>query len=310
MRNFRFGVNMLASDLDHSDHITLAESCRDIEEQGYDVLLAPDHLGFWAPFPVLAAAAAATTRLRLGTYVLNNEFWNPALLAREVATLDRLSGGRFELGLGSGHMKSEFEDAGLPWRPHADRTGSLVATLDELDRRLAPGGQEPQPVQRPRPPLLIGGHGPATLTLAARRADIVAFSGMTQTRGRKMGVFTAAGAAETRQRVDLVREVAGERAEEIESSVLVQTVVVTDDAEKAVAEIVARVGEELLPEGESLLDCPYLLVGTPREMADTLLRRRAEFGFTHVVTHGHSREALAEVIPLVHAAEAAAGAEG
>lgn len=308
MRTFRFGVNTLPTA--HSTAAPTptspwAESCRTTEEQGFDVLLAPDHLGSAAPFPALAAAAAVTTRLRLGTYVLNNEFWNPALLTREAATLDRLSGGRFELGLGSGHMKSEFEDAGIPWRPHADRTANLEATLDELDRRLTEGGQEPQPVQRPRPPLLIGGHGPATLALAARRADIVAFSGASQTRGRKMGVFTMAGAAETRQRVDLVREAAGERADRIESGVLVQAVIVTDDAGKAVAEIVERVGGELLPRGESLLDCPYLLVGTPREMADTLLRRRAEFGFTHVVTHGPFRDALAEVIPLVRAAEAA-----
>ncbi|GAA1075858.1 TIGR03621 family F420-dependent LLM class oxidoreductase [Nocardiopsis metallicus] len=298
MRTFRFGVNTLPS-----DHDDWALGCRVTEEQGFDLLLAPDHLGSHSPLAALGAAAAVTTRMRLGTYVLNNEFWNPALLAREVATLDRISGGRFELGLGSGYMKREFEDAGIPWLPHADRTANLVAALDELDRRLAEGGQEPRPVQCPRPPVLIGGHGPSTLALAARRADTVAFSGVTQTRGRKMGVFTMAGAAETRQRVELVREAAGERA--FESGVLVQKVIVTDDAEKEVAQITERVGEELLPKGESLLDCPYLLVGTPREIADTLLRRRAEFGFTHVVTHGPSRDALAEVIPLIRAAEAA-----
>lgn len=298
MTTFRFGVNALQADFD-----TWADSCRSIEEQGFDILLAPDHLGWSAPFAILTAAAAATTRLRLGTYVLNNEFWNPALLAREVATLDRLSGGRFELGLGSGHMKSEFEDAGIPWLPHAERTARLAATLDELDRRLAEGGQEPLPAQRPRPPLLIGGHGPKTLTMAARRADIVAYSGLTQVRGAKMGVFGMAGVAETRQRVDLVREAAGERADRIESSVLLQTVVVTDDAEKAAAGFAEKLGEDRMPRGESLLDCPYLLVGTPQEMADRLLRRRDEFGFTHVVTHGPFGDALAEVIPLVRAAE-------
>ena len=298
MTPFRFGINTARIDLE-----SWAEDSRTAEEQGFDVLLAPDHLGSASPFVQLAVSAAVTDRIRLGTYVLNNEFWNPALLAREVATLDRLSGGRFELGLGSGHMKSEFEDAGIPWLPHADRTANLEASLEELDRRLTEGGQEPQPLQRPRPPLMIGGHGPKTLRMAAERADIVAFSGLTQVRGEKMGVFGVAGADETRQRVELVREAAGVRADGIESSVLVQTVVLTDDAEKAAAEIAEKLGADRLPQGESLLDCPYLLVGTAQEMADTLLRRREEYGFTHVVTHGPFRDALAEVIPLVRAAE-------
>ena len=109
MRPFRFGVNApLASSAPWAD------TCRTIEEEGFDLLLCPDHLGAPSPFAYLGAAARETTRLRLGTYVLNNEFWNPALLAREAATVDLLSGGRLELGLGAGHMKSEFDDAGIP----------------------------------------------------------------------------------------------------------------------------------------------------------------------------------------------------
>jgi probable F420-dependent oxidoreductase len=294
--SFRFGVNSLGTGIEQ-----WPDTCRAAQEQGYDVLLVPDHLDAPSPFVLLAVAAAAVDRLRLGTYVLNNEFWNPALLAREIATLDRISGGRVDLGLGSGHMKWEFEDAGLPWRPHPERTGRLAAALDELERRFGAGGHEPAPLQRPRPPLLIGGHGTRTLTLAAERADIVAFSGLTQRRGRRMGDFAVAGTAETRRRVDLVRRHAGERA--YESSVLLQAVTVTDDAERAAAELAERYGPGVLPDDEPVLDNPYLLVGTPEEMADTLLRRRREYGFAHIVTHGPFRDALARVIPLVRARE-------
>lgn len=295
MRRFRFGTTMLAGELGNR-----AEVCRTIEEQGYDVLLAADHLGMPSPF-VRLAAAAASTRLRLGTYVLNNEFWNPALLAREVATLDQVSGGRFELGLGSGHMKSEFDDAGVPWLPHAERTANLAASLEELERRLSEGGQEPRPLQRPRPPVLIGGHGPATLTMAAERADIVGFSGLTQRRRRRMGEFAVADSAETLRRVELVRERAAGR--EYESSVLVQTVVVTDDVEATAARLREQAGPGVLPEGEPLWENPYVLMGTPRGIADALLERRDRYGFSYVVTHASCRDALAEAIPLVRAAE-------
>lgn len=298
MRTFRFGVNSLSSEA-----ADWAESCRVAEEQGYDVLLAPDHLGGDSPFGLLTAAALATSRLRLGTYVLNNEFWNSALLAREAATLDRISGGRLELGLGAGHMKSEFDDAGIPWRPHSERVARLASSLDELDRRLREGGQEPQPVQRPRPPLLVGGHGPSTLTLAAERADIVAFSGLTQRPKHAYGVFDVAGVEQTLERVELVRAAAGGR--DYESSVLIQMVQVTDDVERTAEEIRAQLGEVAVSGEEPLWENPYLLIGTPEEMARTLLARRDRFGFTHVVTHNPFRDALAQVIPLVRELEQA-----
>lgn len=295
MHSFRFGVNTLPPD----EGPSWSEFCRSTEAQGFDLLLCPDHLGAPAPFAALAAAAEVTERVRLGTYVLNNEFWNPALLAREVATLDRLSGGRFELGLGVGHKKAEFDDAGIPWRPHPDRVQNLTATLDQLDRRLADGGQQPQPVQRPRPPILIGGHGSATLTLAAQRADIIGFTGASQLRGRPLGTFRLADSAETSQRVELARSVAGERADDLELGVLIQWVEVTDNVERTAADLLERFGSETVPDSEPLWQNPYLLMGTPDEMAQTLIERRDRFGFTHIVTHGASRDGLARVIEAI-----------
>lgn len=295
MKRMRFGVNITDADTaDTAD--TWTDTCRAVEERGYDLLLAPDHLDSGGPFTLLAATAAVTDRLRLGTYVLNNEFWNTALLAREAATLDRISGGRFELGLGAGHMKWELEDAGIPWRAHGERLADLAAAVDGLERRLGEG----------RPPLLIGGHGPTTLALAAERADTVAVAGLTQRKGERMGVFRVGGAAETDERVALVRERAAGR--DVELSVLLQRVEITDDVERSAAALLDLAGPGVLPGGEPVWENPYLLMGTVEEMADALIRRRDRYGFTHVVAlAGRGDDALAEVIPLVRAREGAQG---
>lgn len=131
-RPFRFGVNLLApAPVDE-----WRAKCRRAEELGYDVILVPDHLGMPAPFPSLVAAAEVTERPRLGTFVLNAGFWNPALLAREVATTDALTGGRLELGLGTGYVQAEHDRAGLPWGSPRERVDHLQHTIEELDRLL------------------------------------------------------------------------------------------------------------------------------------------------------------------------------
>lgn len=297
MRKFRFGFSSRQGEIDR-----WAQVCRDAEESGYDSIQVPDHLGAASPFALLAAAAAVTSRLRLGTLVLNNEFWNPALLAREAATVDRLSAGRLELGLGAGHMKSEVESAGLPWRSHPERTDRLEQSIGELDRLFAEDGQQPLPHQVPRPPLLIGAHGERGLDLAARHADIVGFAGLTQIKGARMGTFRVAGADETRRRVDFVRQQAGSRADALEFNLLVQAVVLTDDAEKSAAELAATYSGSGLDTAQQVLQSPYILVGTATEIAAELIANREEFGFSYITTHGPSRDPLGEVIPVVREA--------
>src|SRR5262249_46132478 len=147
MAAIQFGVNFRAT----ASADEFEQLVRRAEELGFDVFAAPDHLGAAGPFTTLAAAAAISGSLRLRTYVLNVGFWNPALLAREVATLDLLSGGRAELGLGAGHMKSEHDDAGLAWLPFPRRIEALDEMGTEVRRRLADEGHEPHPVQRPVP---------------------------------------------------------------------------------------------------------------------------------------------------------------
>src|ERR1700761_7208672 len=150
---FRFSTNTFGL-RSASDFVAY---CRRVEELGYDTLFAADHLGSIAPFQMLVAAAAATSRLRLGTLVLNAAFWNPALLAREIISADILTEGRLEVGLGSGHMKWEFDEAKIAWEGFGARADRLAATVEEIRRIFAAGGYEQRRVLEEAfgiPPLL------------------------------------------------------------------------------------------------------------------------------------------------------------
>jgi probable F420-dependent oxidoreductase len=264
---------------------------RRADELGFDVFAAPDHLGFLAPFAALTAAGMISARLRLRTYVLNAGFWNPALLAREVATLDVLSGGRAELGLGAGHMKREHDDARLPWAPLAERIRQLEDTLAEVRRRLADTASVPRPVQQPVP-VMIGAMSAAGLSVAARHADIVGFAGLRQIARRPPGTFTLSSAAETRQRVDQVRAQAAGRP--YRSDVLLQAVVIDQDPDKTAAQWVT---EEPDLTADQVLDSPFVLLAEDAAHAAAILRRRHDqYGFDSVTTHQPSLESLGQVI--------------
>jgi len=287
MSEIRFGVNFhsAASQQDFQQFVRRAD------ELGFDVLAAPDHLGAAGPFTALAAASAISDRLRLRTYVLNVGFWNPALLAREVATLDLLSGGRAELGLGAGHMKSEHDDAGLAWLPFRQRIQALDDTAAEVRRRLADPAHEPRPVQQPVPLMVAAMSGPG-LAVAATRADLVGFSGLRQIPGAAPGTFTLASAAETADRVADVRAQAGDRP--YRSDVLIQQVVVGQPPEQAAAEMAAAVP---VLTAEQILDSPFVLYARDAQAAAEELRRRHErYGFDSVTTHQPSMEPLGQVI--------------
>jgi probable F420-dependent oxidoreductase len=266
------------------------------DELGFDVFAAPDHLGFLAPFAALAAAGMVSARLRLRTYVLNAGFWNPALLAREIATLDVLSGGRAELGLGAGHMKGEHDDARLPWAPLATRIRQLEDTLAEVRRRLADPASAPRPVQQPVP-VMIGAMSAAGLAVAARHADIVGFAGLRQIPHRPPGTFTLSSAAETRQRVDQVRTQAAGRA--YRSDVLLQAVVIGQDPDKTASHWAAE--EPGLTAGQ-VLDSPFVLLAEDAAHAAAELRHRHDvYGFDSVTTHQPSLEPLGQVIAAYRA---------
>jgi probable F420-dependent oxidoreductase len=266
------------------------------DELGFDVFAAPDHVGMAGPFTTLAAAGMISSRLRLRTYVLNIGFWNPALLAREVATLDVLSQGRAELGLGAGYAKSEHDDAHVPFLPISQRLEALEAAVAEVRRRLADPGHQPPPVQRPVPTMLAA-MSQAGLAVAARHADIVGFAGLRQVPGASPGTLTLVSAAETADRVAEVRRLAAGRP--YRSDVLLQQVVVGKSPAEAAAEMAAA--EPTLTE-EQILASPFLLYAADADQAAHELRRRHEqYGFDSVTTHQPSMEALGQVIAAYRA---------
>lgn len=289
-RPFRFGVNLMTS----APADEWRAKCRRAEELGYDVILVPDHLGMPAPFPALVAAAEATERPRLGTFVLNAGFWNPALLAREVATTDALTGGRIELGLGTGYVKAEHDTAGLPWLSPGERVDHLRHTIEELNRLLASKEHQPQAVQQ-RVPLLVGGNGDRVLRLTAEHADIAAFTGARSVRGSSTGKLEVMLAGELEERVALYRELAAGRQEPepAELNLLIQFVLDTDDREAAVQPLMERVPYLT---SDQVLELPIGLIGTVEEMTAQVLAQRERYGFTYLTVLEPSMEAFAPVI--------------
>jgi probable F420-dependent oxidoreductase len=304
MKPFRFGVNVGRA----SSRAEWAEKARKLEDLGYSALTVPDHLAdLLAPMPALVSAAAATTRLRVGTNVLNNDFRHPVLVAREAATVDLLTEGRLQLGLGAGHMQAEYDQAGV----HFDAGGTRVERLAEAvaivkgllmgepvtfagrHYRVTGHTIHPLPEQRPHPPLLIGGNGRHLLTLAAQEADIVGLSGITFRRGGAQPDLSGWRVAGVDARVQLVREAAGDRYDRLELSALVQRVVVTDDR-RQVAEALVRRWPQLSP--EEIQQSPYVLLGTLDQQVEDLQARRERWGISYYVIFEPYTDTFAPVV--------------
>ncbi|MFI2412718.1 LLM class F420-dependent oxidoreductase [Streptomyces sp. NPDC018947] len=293
-RPFRFGVNMMAS----APAGEWSAKCRRAEELGYDVILVPDHLGMVAPFPALVAAARATERPRVGTFVLNAGFWNPALLAREVATTDALTGGRLELGLGTGYVRAEHDTAGLPFGSPGERVDHLRRTVEELERLLADEEYQPRPEQRAGVPLLIGANGDRMLELTARHADIAAFTGGRTVSGHATGKLAPITAGELDERVARYRELAADREEPAELNLLIQMVVVTDDREAAVRPLLEHVPHLT---DDQALELPIVLLGTLEEITAQVRAQRERYGFTYLTVLEPYMEAFAPVMRALRA---------
>lgn len=263
-----------------------------VEAAGVDVLTFADHLvPSPAPFSGAAAAAVATSGLRVGTLVLNNDFRHPVDTAREAASVAWLSDGRFELGIGAGHARSEYDAAGIPFDGGGTRVSRLVEAAD-LIRALLDGDAVhsngvhyrvhagPGELVGPPPhrvPMLVGGNGNRVLEMAARVADIVGFAGLSHDRNAtrvRLTHFDAPGLAD---RIGVVRDAAGDRFEQIELNALIQAVVVTDDREAAAGELAATFGLT----AESLLTSPFVLIGTHEQMAESLAKRQRDFGVSY-----------------------------
>jgi probable F420-dependent oxidoreductase len=264
-----------------------------VEQAGFDILTIPDHLvGSLSPFAGATAAACTTSRLHTGTLVLNNDFRHPVETARETATVAAVSGGRFELGLGAGHMKSEYDAAGLHFDSGGKRVDRLIESVDVIRPLLA---GEPVDVDGAHycvraeagslvaapgvpVPLLIGGNGTRVLQLAGRVADIAGFGGFSHNHDATEVRLTHFDAAGLDDRIAVVREAAGDRFEAIELNALIQFVIHTNDREASAAELAAAF-DGVSP--ELLLDSPFVLLGTHEQMAETLTERQQRFGVSY-----------------------------
>jgi probable F420-dependent oxidoreductase len=264
-----------------------------VQDAGFDVLTIPDHLvASLSPFAGAAAAAVATERLHVGTLVLNNDFRHPVETAREAVTVAAVSGGRFELGLGAGHMKSEYDAVGLRFDSGKTRVDRLIEAVDVI-RPLLVG--ESVDVDGPHycvraeagalvaapavdVPLLIGGNGNRVLRLAGRVADIAGLAGFSHNRDATKVELTHFDAAGLQDRIAVVRDAAGDRFDAIELNALIQFVVHTDDRHASAAELAAAFGG-VSP--DFVLDSPFVLLGTHEQMAETLVERQQRFGVSY-----------------------------
>ena len=266
---------------------------RAVEAAGFDVLTFPDHLVPSAPpFAGATAAALATERLNVGTLVLNNDFRHPVDTAREAAGVATLSDGRFELGIGAGHMKSEYDAAGIAYDPGATRVARLIesaglirALLDgepvDFDgthyRVHADAGALVAPPPS-RVPLLIGGNGTRVLQLAGQVADIVGLAGFGHNRDATKVRLTHFDPDGLHNRIAVVRDAAGDRFDRIELNALIQAVVHTDDRDAAAAELAAAFGG-VTP--EYVLESPFVLLGTHEQMTEAISERQRRFGVSY-----------------------------
>ncbi|GIZ96098.1 LLM class F420-dependent oxidoreductase [Tsukamurella sp. TY48] len=286
--DFRFGVT-LRSVRSRAEWIA---QCRRAEALGYDVIGVPDHLGTMAPFPAVVLAAEATDRVRVSTVVLNTPFYNPTLLAREAATVDRLTDGRIELGLGAGYVKAEFDEAGIEFPSARQRVDRVAETAATLRRRFADPDHRPRTVQPGGPPLLIAGWGDRMLDVAARYADIVALTGASTD---DSGHLTLATETDAARRIARLRGALGERADTVEINILVQALFGPGAGDEQLDQVRPHLARGVdRPE-----DHLSLLVGTPRDMADRLRTLRAEYGINYVTVLDNNMDAFAPLIALL-----------
>jgi probable F420-dependent oxidoreductase len=309
-RTFRFGV--VGEGIRSGPE--LVATARRAEEFGYDTLLLRDHFvaapfgDQLAPMVALMAAAAATRTLRVGTLVLDNDYRHPVLLAKEAATLDLLSGGRFELGIGAGWARDEYERAGMAFDPPGIRVDRLEEAVRVLKGLFAgsvltlPGHHYsvtelqsfPMPAQRPHPPILIGAGSRRMLSIAGREADIVGILPRALPDGTISDDLQERSPAAIAQKLEWVRQAAGDRFGQVELSAMV-SVVVADNHRKAAEQLAVERGWGSEAAG-AILEMPSILVGSVDRIADDLQARRDRFHLSYYVVSDEDMEAFASVV--------------
>ena len=281
------------------------EIARRAEAFGYDTLFMPDHLtDQLAPIPALTAAADATTTLRIGSFVFDNDYRNPVMLAKEAATLDFLSGGRLEFGLGAGWNTRDYAQLGIAYDPPKVRVDRMEEAIGLIKRlwteetvthrgthyRLSEARVLPRPVQRPYPPIMVGGGGPRMLMIAAREAQIVALAPRVNRKGGPRLDSVTEGSLE--RRVARLRRAAAERFAGLELNVIVFDAQVTNARQSLVAALAAR----LKAAATALVQTPFFLYGSRASIAEELIARRERTGVSYVALPAGAMEAFAPIV--------------
>ncbi len=303
MHPFRFGIQCRQP----ADPVGWPALARRAEDLGWTTLTVADHFSDQlAPMPALMAAASATTSLRVGTMVLANDYRHPVVLAKEAATLDVLTGGRFELGIGAGWMAADYDGAGIPLRPAGVRIERLVESLHVLRGLWSDGpftfdgthyqvrgiDGTPAPVTPGGPPVVIGGGGERMLRLAATQADVVALNvnlaaGVMDERAFPDGTPDA-----TDRKVGWIHDAAGARLDSLVLQVRVHLAMVTEDRDGVIEELAPAFG--LTP--AEAAGTPHALIGTVDQICDQLVERRERWGISSIGLSGDELEAFAPVV--------------
>jgi probable F420-dependent oxidoreductase len=309
MHPFRFGVSATRP-RSKAEWIAFVKR---VEALGYDSLVMPDHFGSrFSLAPALVLAAEATTRLRVGSLVYDNDFRHPAVLAQEVATIDRLTEGRFDFGIGAGWLKREYDAAGIAFdsgRLRVERleealaiikqwlSGEPVSSIGRYYRINELIGAAPT-VQRPHPPILLGGGGRRLLSLAAQEADIISVMPRSRPDGSGLEDDDATETA-FQAKIGWIRERAGVRFEQIVLHTLVQVVTLTDNVPRELQ----RLSEEWHTPPTALLESPLILIGSVDELAEAVRRRREALGISYLTVFEKDVESFSEVITQVRKSE-------
>jgi probable F420-dependent oxidoreductase len=307
LRPFRFGVQS-SSAKTRADWLDIA---RRTEDQGYSCLTMPDHYDEQlAPVPALMTAANVTTTLRIGALVWDNDYKHPAVLAKELATMDVLCDGRLELGIGAGWMISDYEQMGMPYDSAKIRIDRFVEGIKVIKGAMAQGpfsfsGEHytitgyngtPKPIQAPCPPILIGGGGKRVLSIAAREADIIGINATMSAGVVGADTFLTMTAQAVDEKVDIVRVAAGARLADIEMNVRAFLVNITDDAAGAAADIAAMIGVE----PRMVEETPFALVGPPSKLIEDLIAGRERWGLSYIIVGDDQIDAFAPVVSALN----------
>jgi probable F420-dependent oxidoreductase len=302
-RPFRFGAQVA----DNKPGKAWADLGRRLEDGGYSTLFVPDHFDDQvAPLPAMTWVAAATSELRVGSLVFDNDFKHPVVLAKEAATLDVLSDGRLELGVGAGWMHTDYETSGIAFDPAGVRIDKLEESVaiikglmtgepfsfDGTHYTIDKLSGTPRPVQQPHPPILIGAGAKRMLSFAAREADIISVNFDLSAGAVGPDVVVTGTADLTSGKIDLIRSAAGARFDEIELSVTVFMAALHENREQLAEMVAGSFGQP----PELVLESPHFLAGTEEQIIDQLQERRERFGFSYVVFAGGSHEAMLPIV--------------